>query len=154
MSFNTIVIILSVVLATLVLGVVFIKKWPRRLKPGFYMNKWKTLQKLCKEKATWPEALSEADRLLDKALKKRKFKGKSMGERLVSAQRSFSNNDAVWFAHNVCKKVLADPDIRLKEDDVKAALVGFRQALRDIGALPMNKELMNKELKANDSPRN
>lgn len=149
MSFTSAMIILGIFVALLIVVIYLIKKWPRRLKPGFYTNKWKALQKLCKEKATWPEALSEADKLLDKALKKRKFKGKSMGERLVSAQRSFSNNDAVWFAHNVCKKVLADPDIRLREDDVKAALVGFRQGLRDIGALPANKET-----KANDSTGN
>jgi hypothetical protein len=48
----------------------------------------------------------------------------------------------------MCKKVLADPDMRLREDDVKAALIGFRQALRDIGALPDNKEA-----KADDSAR-
>lgn len=149
MNFITIVIILAVIIALVILTILFIKKWPRKLKPQLYSNKWKGLQKLCKEKGTWPEALSEADKLLDKALKKRKFKGKSMGERLVSAQRSFSNNDAVWFAHNICKKVLADPDIRLREDDVKAALVGFRQGLRDIGALPNNKET-----KANDSTGN
>ncbi|GAC1386607.1 MAG: hypothetical protein NVS1B7_3990 [Candidatus Saccharimonadales bacterium] len=122
------------ILAIVVL-IIFIKKWPRRLKSDAFATKWKGLQVLCKEKATWPEALSEADKLLDRALRRRKFKGKSMGERLVSAQRSFTNNDGVWFAHNMCKKVIADPEMRLREDDVKAALVGFRQALRDIGAL-------------------
>ncbi len=146
MSFNTIAIIFALLILAGVGAVVYWKKWPRRLKPENFMNKWKGLQALCKEKATWPEALSEADMLLDKALKRRKFKGKSMGERLVSAQRSFTNNDGVWFAHNMCKKVLADPDMRLREDDVKAALIGFRQALRDIGALPDNREA-----KADDS---
>jgi hypothetical protein len=148
MSFNTVAIILAVIILAAVGLVVYWKKWPRRLKPENFMHKWKGLQNLCKEKATWPEALSEADMLLDKALKRRKFKGKSMGERLVSAQRSFTNNDGVWFAHNMCKKVLADPDMRLREDDVKAALIGFRQALRDIGALPDNKEV-----KTDDSAR-
>ena len=136
MNISTILSIGAVVLILLAAILVFIKKWPRRLKSDLFITKWKSLQALCKDKATWPEALSEADLLLDRALKKRKFRGKSMGERLVSAQRSFTNNDAVWFAHNICKKVLADPDQRLREDDVKAALIGFRQALRDIGALP------------------
>ena len=128
-----------------VLAVIILCKWPRKLNPQDFLAKWKSLQALCREKITWPEALSEADMLLDKALKKRKYKGKSMGERLVSAQRIFTNNDAVWFAHNMCKKVLADPDVRIREDDIKAALIGFRQALRDLGALPSNQETKSDE---------
>lgn len=141
MNLGTVAIIAGVFVVGLIGLIIYLKKWPKRLKPEAFMNRWKHLQVLCKDKSTWPEALSEADILLDKALKRRKFKGKSMGERLVSAQRSFTNNDGVWFAHNMCKKVIADPDIRLREDDVKAALIGFRQALRDIGALPGNKEV-------------
>jgi hypothetical protein len=116
---------------------------PKKLKPQVFVTKWKELQGYCREKTTWPKALKEADQLLDKALKKRKLKGKSMGERMVSAQRIFTDNDGVWFAHNLCKKVAAqDPKLKLKESDVRGALVGFRQALRDLGALPQdnNKE--------------
>jgi hypothetical protein len=112
------------------------KKVPKKLKVDKYVDDWKELQAFCRDKKTWPEALKSADTLLDSALKRRKFKGKSMGERLVSAQRTLTNNDAVWFAHNLCKKVTEQSGIRLKEADVKAALVGFRQALKDIGALP------------------
>jgi hypothetical protein len=150
MTFNTFLILLAAVIVCIVGTLVFIKKWPRKLKPSIFLTRWKSLQVLCKDKSTWPEALSEADILLDKALRRRKYKGKSMGERLVSAQRSFTNNDAVWFAHNMCKKVLSDPDARLREDDVKAALIGFRQALRDLGALPSN---LSQEARADDYPR-
>ena len=124
------------VVVLLIMLAVFIRKVPKKLKRDKYSDKWKTLQGYCRDKATWPKAITEADKLLDKALKRRKFKGKSMGERMVSAQRKFTNNDTVWFAHNLCKKVLTDPDARLREQDVKTALVGFRQALRDLGALP------------------
>jgi len=109
---------------------------PKRLKSRYFVAQWRELQSFCKEKNTWPDALKKADTLLDRALKKRKFKGKTMGERMVSAQRTFSDNDGAWFAHNLHKKSVADPSFRLKESDVKNALVGFRQALRDIGALP------------------
>ncbi len=108
---------------------------PKRLKQDNFTSNWKQLQLYCRDKTTWPEAITTADRLLDNALKKRKFKGKSMGERMVSAQRLFTNNDNVWFAHNLYKKIVANPDVRLNEKDVKVALVGFRQALRDLGAL-------------------
>jgi hypothetical protein len=111
------------------------RRLPKRLKVDQYIGDWKELQAYCRDKATWPKALEEADHLLDSALKKRKYKGKSMGERMVSAQRTITDNDRLWFAHNLAKKVIAEPKTRLKETDVKNALVGFRQALRDIGAL-------------------
>ncbi len=122
----------------LLLGILFLlnRRVPRRPKQRYFVAHWKELQAYCNTKATWPRAIIEADKLLDKALKKRRFGGKSMGERLVSAQRSLSQNDTTWYAHNLKKKITANPAVRLRESDVKHALVGFRQALRDIGALP------------------
>lgn len=131
--------IAAIIFGSILLIIIFIavyRKIPKKLKVDRYAESWKEVQKFCKEKSNWPHAISEADKLLDKALKKRKFNGQTMGERMVSAQRTFSNNDAAWFAHNLAKKIKADEEIRLKEADVKSALVGFRQALRDIGALP------------------
>lgn len=138
MSLETIAMIVGGVFVGLVSLLVIALKIPKRLKKDHFMICWKDLQAHCKDKSTWPDALKEADRLLDKALKKRKFKGRSMGERMVSAQRTFSDNDGAWFAHNIYKKVTADPNFKLREADVKNALVGFRQALRDLGALPDN----------------
>lgn len=122
----------------LLLAVLFLlqRRIPRKPKQRFYVAQWLELQAYCKNKATWPKAIIEADKLLDKALKRRRFSGRSMGERLVSAQRSLSQNDATWFAHNLRKKITTNPNLKLRESDVKHALVGFRQALRDIGALP------------------
>lgn len=136
MTLEIIVISAAGVVTLLTVIAAVYRKLPKKLKTEYYTENWKELQKNCRDKGSWPLALKEADRLLDEALKRRKFKGRTMGERMVSAQRTFGNNDAVWFAHNLAKKVLTDPDARLKEADVKDALVGFRQALRDIGALP------------------
>lgn len=124
-----------------IVGIVFIVAFllhrflPRRLKTKLFFDDWKDLQAYCRDKKTWPTAIITADNLLDKALKKRKYKGKRMGERMVSAQRDITNNDQLWFAHNLAKKIISDPAIKLKEADVKSALMGFRQALRDLGAL-------------------
>lgn len=136
MRIEMLAIIAAGVMIALLSVVVIALKIPKRLKANYFVASWKELQGFCKEKHTWPQAIESADRLLDKALKKRKFKGKTMGERMVSAQRTFSDNDGAWFAHNLHKKVTADPTFKLKESDVKDALMGFRQALRDIGALP------------------
>lgn len=139
----TIEIILGVfifLVAAVLSSVLAHKKVPRKLKTDRIQLQWKELQSLCRNKETWPEAIVEADKLLDAALKRRRFQGKSMGERIVAAQRTLTNNDGVWFAHNLSKKIVADSQIKLKEADVKEALMGFRQALRDLGALPTNKE--------------
>jgi len=112
-----------------------IKIIPRRkIKTSRFIASWQELQGYCKTKATWPQAITTADKLLDAALKKRGFKGKTMGERLVAAQNNLSDNDLVWTAHNMAKRVLEVPDIKLREKDVKLALIGFRQALKDLGA--------------------
>ncbi len=124
----------------LIIALVLFRRLPRKLKAEHFTLQWKTLQTYLKDKAKWGDAIVEADKLLDKALKKRRFRGKSMGERMVAAQRVFSDNDGVWFAHNLCKKIISDDIKRLKESDVKNALVAFRQALRDIGALPVSSE--------------
>lgn len=137
MSLDTLIIIVLVIFAVLVGGLLLWAKVPKKLKTEYFQDKWKELQDLCRNKSTWPDALEVADNLLDEALKKRKFKGKTTGERLVAAQRLLSDNDAVWFAHNLYKKVIeGDPKLNLKESNVRDALVGFRQALRDLGALP------------------
>lgn len=136
MSLSNIALVCSVIFLIAVLIFVF-KYSPRKLRKNDFSSKWKKIQTYCKDKATWPKALEEADKLLKSALKKRKFKGKSMGEKMVSAQRLFTDNDSLWYAHNLYKKVaVVDSKKRLKESEVKDALVGFRQALRDLGALP------------------
>ena len=108
---------------------------PRKIKTNKFEAQWKKIQAYCRTKQTWPKALEEADKLLEKALNKRRFKGKSMGEKMVSAQRLFTDNDSLWFAHNLYKKILAGTKKTIKEAEVKDALIGYRQALRDLGAL-------------------
>jgi hypothetical protein len=105
-----------------------------RIKHSRFVASWQELQGFCKTKATWPQAVLSADKLLDAALKKCRFKGKTMGERLVAAQNNLSDNDLVWTAHNMAKRIVETPDITLREKDVKLALIGFRQALKDLGA--------------------
>jgi hypothetical protein len=134
MSSDIAAIVAVVLLLALVFGAGYLQRRPRVLKTEYFQNKWVDLQKLCSEKTTWPLAIINADKLLDEALKKRHFKGKTMGERLVAAQREFSNNDAVWFGHKLRNKLVHE-DIRPKETDVKQALVGLRQGLKDLGAL-------------------
>jgi hypothetical protein len=114
-------------------------RFPRRrkLKVAKFTERWKTLQQLCADRKTWSQAIVEADDLLAEALKRTRYKGKTTGERLVAAQHQLSNNEAVWFGHKLRKRISADELPKLKKNDVVTALAGFRQALRDLGALEL-----------------
>ena len=119
----------------ILIGIYLSRRRARHLDPDYFMERWMALQRHCASRKTWPMAVIEADALLDEALKKAGYKGKTTGERLVAAQRNLTNNESVWFGHKLCKRV-PDEDVRkLRKQDVLEALHGFRQALRDLGAL-------------------
>ena len=109
----------------------------RRLKVKKYTDRWQKLQSLCASRKTWPQAIIEADDLLHDVLKKCGYKGKTTGERLVAAQHKLTSNDTVWVGHKLRNRMeQAEIDVRkLKKKDMVIALAGFRQALRDLGAL-------------------
>lgn len=109
----------------------------RKLKIQKYTERWQGLQRHCASRKTWPQAIIEADNLLHDVLKKCGYKGKTTGERLVAAQHKLTSNDTVWVGHKLRKRMEQEEiDVRkLKKKDMVIALAGFRQALRDLGAL-------------------
>ncbi len=115
--------------------IVWIRITKKRRLPAWFREKWLDIQRLCTKKETWGLAVINADKLLDSALKKKRIKGKTMGERLVASQHRFSDNDSVWYAHNLAKKLLSDSSKTLREAQAKKSLIGVRQALRDLGML-------------------
>lgn len=131
-------VIIPIAAGIIVIAAIVFVVWraKRPLKTEHFQDRWKELQQLCRNKEDWPNALIAADKLLDEALKKKRMTGKTMGERMVKAQRLFTDNDGVWFGHKLRNKVEADPQTKLKEDDIKTALIAIRQALKDLGALP------------------
>jgi hypothetical protein len=125
-----------IILLVLIFGTSFLlRRKPRKLNQEYYRGRWQTLQGLLKDKATWPLAIIDADKLLDDVLKRSKYRGKTMGERLVAAQRDIANNDDVWFGHKLRNRLVHEDNVKLHEKDVKDALFGIRGALKDLGAL-------------------
>jgi hypothetical protein len=114
-----------------------LRRRPRQLKPDKFAARWKALQLHCANRKTWPQAIIEADDLLNDALKKARYKGKTTGERLVAAQHVLSSNHTVWFGHKLRQRIVKEDVRKLKKDDIVRALAGFRQALRDLGALEL-----------------
>ena len=104
-----------------------------------YDKRWKELQKLLGNKSSWNQAVIEADKLLDQLLKKKHYKGKTMGERLVAAQHELTANDMVWFSHKLTNKIKND-GLKPNKNEIKKCLLGFWQALKDLGAFNGNKD--------------
>ena len=119
----------------IIFGAGLLKRRPKYLNTTRFLSRWQEVQAYCKSKDTWPLAIINGDKLLDDALKQRRFKGKTMGERLVSAQHQISDNDAVWFGHKLRNKLVHEDTAPLKQGEVMRVLAGFRQALKDLGAL-------------------
>ncbi len=134
-SFEMLMGVIAGVIILIIVAIFAHKYAPKRTRKSAFQSKWKDIIKHCAHKETWPSALSMADELLDEALKKRRYKGKNMGERLVSAQKAFTENDILWSAHKLAVKAREHPKMRLKEKDVKTALASFRQGLKDVGVL-------------------
>ena len=125
-----------IIVAVILLAVMSLTKFrPHGLDVMKYTERWKELQKNCATRKTWPLAIIDADNLLNDALKASGYKGKTTGERMVAAQRQFTSNDSVWFAHKLRNRIVHEDVRKIKKQDVLEALAGFRQALRDLGAL-------------------
>lgn len=109
-------------------------KFIKTKKPKHFRNDWRALQQKLPNKDEWGQAIKEADKLLDEALKKHKVKGSSTGERIMNAHKIFSDSDGVWFGHKLRKKFDENPKLKLEKSSVVKALVGLRQGIKDLGA--------------------
>ncbi len=105
------------------------------LDKEYFGQRWKELLTYLQSENARQLAVIEADKLLDEALKRRRYGGKTMGERMVSAQKAFSNNNAAWAAHKLRNRLVHEHNVKLRHNEVEAALKNFRQALKDLGAL-------------------
>ena len=100
-----------------------------------YRNRWEKIQGYLANEDTLQVAVLEADKLLDKALRESKFKGSTMGERMVSAKKVFSKRDHVWMAHKLRNKIAHESDVKVNKRQANAALSAIHRALKDLKAL-------------------
>jgi len=133
-------VIIAAVGVALILIVLFgsnfvVRRSRRNTKLANFKPRWQEVQKLCAKPETWPLAIINADKLVDEALKLTGYKGRTMGERLVAAQRTLTNNDGVWFGHKLRNKLVHEETAKVQKRDVQTALKGLRQALLDLGVL-------------------
>lgn len=102
-----------------------------------YRSKWLAIeQSLSRDnEATYHMAILNGDKLLDQALRERGIKGQTMGDRMKFAKEMWSNRNAVWEAHKLRNQIAHESDIRVEYDQARRALAGFKQGLKDLGAI-------------------
>ncbi len=130
--------VLGVLIVAVVLFVVIwlTRRAPKGLNREKYQSDWLSLeQSVTKDQASWQLAVLNADKLLDRALKEKGYKGTSMGERMVSAGRLFTKRDAVWAAHKLRNRLAHEEGVTLSSKVTRQALASFKYALKDLGAL-------------------
>lgn len=122
-----------------ILILILLGRFGRRLaKPlnrKYFDRRWAELLGRVKTPEGLALAVIDADKLLDEALRRKGYKGKTMGERLVAAQRELSNNDYIWYAHKLRNRLVHEPNVRLRKSEAKNALSGIKQGLQDLGML-------------------
>jgi hypothetical protein len=133
--FLLIAVLLAAIVGVVVL--VFAGKNGPRLNTQRYQTKWLEIENTLSRDnpASWQVAILSADKLLDQALRDRRVKGKTMGERMKTANKMWRNADHVWSAHKIRNKLAHEPDATITYDIALRALSAFKQGLKDMGAI-------------------
>ncbi|HEU5122411.1 MAG TPA: hypothetical protein VFT59_06230 [Candidatus Saccharimonadales bacterium] len=127
----------------LIVGVLLIvvisitKRGPSQLDVDKYRSRWLAIEQQLKrdDPHSYQVAVLNADKLLDQAMRERAVKGETMGERMKTLRDTWSNANAVWNAHKLRNQIAHEPDVRVSYDDARRALGGFKQGLKDVGAI-------------------
>ena len=117
--------------------VAFGRRSSGNLDAAVYQKRWMAIeQTLSRDVETSHQlVVLQADKLLDQALREKGLPGKTMGERMKSAQSIWSNANAVWGAHKLRNQIAHDNNVKVQYNDARRALGGFKQGLKDLGAI-------------------
>lgn len=110
---------------------------PRALNQDKYRSQWMSIETKFRknDENTFVLSIIEADKLLDQALRERGLVGKTMGERMKQCQGKWSNGNGVWAAHKLRNRIAHETDFRIDYVRTKQALIAYKQALKDLGAI-------------------
>lgn len=112
------------------------RRTPKGLNVEKYQADWLQLENsLTDDTSVQHIAIINADKLLDRALKERGFKGQTMGERMCAASRQFTKRDAVWGAHKLRNQIAHEENVRINLPLTRRVFNSYKQALKDLGAL-------------------
>lgn len=108
-----------------------------RIDVAYYRSQWHAIESALKpdQPASFQLAILNADKLVDKALRERGYRGSTMGERMRSAQKTWTNANEIWAAHKVRNKIAHETNVDITYKIARTCLHGFERALKDLGAL-------------------
>jgi len=139
MQVNATFFILIAVLLIAIVGVIYLANAQKSpdLNRQKFQTKWLEIENslVRANPATFPLAIMNADKLVDQALKERRFRGDTMGERMKSAQTAWRNANYVWGAHKVRNQIAHEADFSVDYTTAARVLAAYKQALKDLGAI-------------------
>jgi hypothetical protein len=136
---DVLMLIFLIVIVLVGAGVLFMiahgRNGSKALDVEKYRRSWLSIERqLVKgNEPSYHLAILNADKLLDQALKQRNTKGATMGERMKAT--SWSNANVVWEAHKLRNKIAHEPDVVVDYNGARRALAGFKQGMKDVGAI-------------------
>ena len=80
-------------------------------------------------------AISEADKLLDYAMRGQGAAGATMAERLKRSETRLSDKESVWQAHKLRNHLAHEVGFEVAAGHAREAIAAYGRALRDLGAL-------------------
>lgn len=86
--------------------------------------------------ASYPMAIINGDKLLDRALMEMGIQGRTMGDRLKRMGKDrFTQTNSVWHAHKLRNQIAHESDFKVDYRQATHALETYKQALKDLGAI-------------------
>lgn len=115
----------------------FSRRGPRALDVDKYRSRWLAIETRLKrdDMSSCTLCIIDADKLLDCALRDRGLPGNTMADRMKKYQGKWSNGNGVWAAHKLRNRLVHETDVAIDYDRVRQALIAYKQALKDVGAI-------------------
>lgn len=134
-----IVIGLAVILILAIVLIIFFARFsPKKtLNKEEYQSEWLKIMNACEVNETHSLAMAVigADKLVDRAMQELNIPGKTMGDRLKSAPKRFSDINGLWAAHKLRNKLAHEVNFQVDKRTVAQAIASFKRALKDLGAI-------------------
>ena len=102
-----------------------------------YQTRWLKIENGLEkdDRRSYNFSVLEADKLLDKALNEMGVPGQSMGDKLKKLGDRMPELNKVWQAHKLRNQIVHESDFEVNYNQARQALVIFKQALKNLGAI-------------------
>lgn len=129
--------ILIVAVGVCLLAAITLTNKKRPLNRQYYEERLKDIEELLDDHdaRSFESVVMNADKLLDHAMREAGIKGDTMGARLKHVSSRLKNRDDVWAAHKLRNRIAHEEGVVVSHGQAKKALISFKSALRDVGAI-------------------